>query len=639
MSKMNENELRRRLDLLSEIKPSPQAAGQALDRVRQTLTQTDQQPDARPVSFWRTIMASKLTKPVIAAAALLAIVILWQSMTFTGNAYALSDVPHLLEQAKTIHVRMRHFSGGREFPAEYWYDPASGRMYRSLKRPTTEQGPDGLQSVTEVTRTVWDGQYVMEVNDRTKTVGFQRLLTSQQQLNRILIAEFGLKIALQDIANLDKYTRIGNEEIGGESYDIWRREFKMVPTPQVRYRSDYWVSPATGKVGRVRRWIKTDADWILTGEMDAVQIDVEPPAGLFSTEPPAGYTLKNEKHVAEYTGIGLTAYESEGCSLRAPVSLGLEDGSVLVCWRTTGGPAVPDPNAPYENLSFGGDLAQTPMRVFGLISATDENHTEPVLHYVGRHVAVTRNAGTVYEWALYVPPRTVVATERTVLTITAIQPKVQMSGDLRTEHRSLIGFASLCITREDFEQYVPTAARELSDNQAVPAELTYDGLQALAQRVRATPELYEAVRTWAEGPQSRMLKAEPVETTTPEQVRQKAKQLAEAFFAAIVDGRDTDAMNMLEYEEPRASRVVTGMKQLPGVKDIKVESIYSTEENALVLTNEFPAYEGRSGRWAIGIRKEKGTWRIGDFDATTTEKMQEEIDDYLKHFPNAKHFP
>ena len=34
MSKMNETELRRRLDLLSEIEPSPQATGRALDRVR-----------------------------------------------------------------------------------------------------------------------------------------------------------------------------------------------------------------------------------------------------------------------------------------------------------------------------------------------------------------------------------------------------------------------------------------------------------------------------------------------------------------------------------------------------------------------------------------------------------------------------
>lgn len=584
-------------------------------------------------------MASKLTKLAIAAAALLAIVILWQSTLFTGNAYALSDVPHLLGQAKTLHVRMRHFNSGREFPAEYWYDPANGRMYRSWERPATEQGPDGLQSVTEVTRTVWDGQYVMEVNDRTKTVGFQRLLASQQQSNQILIAEFGLKMALQDIANLDKYTRIGSEEIEGQTYDVWRREYKRLPTPQVRHRSDYWVSPATGRVGRVRRWIKTDADWILTSEMDAVQIDVEPPAGLFSTEPPAGYTLKNEKYVAEYTGIGFTAYESEGCSLRAPVSLGLEDGSVLVCWRTTGGPAVAARNAPHEGLSFGGDLAQTPVTVFGLISATDENHTEPVLHYVGRHVAVTRNADTVYEWALYVPPRAVVPTERTVHTITAIQPKVQLSGDLRTEHRLLIGFASLCITREDFEKYVPAAARELSDDKTVPAELTYDALQAMAKKVRATPELYEAVQTWAEEPQKRIGMLEPVETTTPEEVGRQAKQLVEAFYAAIVAGRDADAMKMLAYEEPRASRVVSGMKELPGVKDIRVEDIYATEEHALVITNEFPAYEGRSARWAIGVRRDKGTWLIKDFDATTTEKMHEEIDEYLDHFPHAEHFP
>lgn len=640
MSKMSENELRRRLDLLSSIEPSPQATCRALDRVRRTLDQAHAQPSARPASFWRTIITSRLTKPAIAAAVFLTIAILWQSATFTRNAYALSDVPHLLEQAKTIHMRMRLFHGAGEHPAEFWYDRANGRMYRSLELNAVEKGPNGLQNVTEVTRTICDGQYTMEVNDRTKTVGFQKLLASQQQLNQALIAEGGLKMALQDIRNLDKYTRIGKEEINGHPYDMWRREFRMAPPSQLGYRSDYWVSPTTGSVGRVREWFKGDRHWILMSEIDAIEIDVEPPAGLFSTEPPAGYTVKTGKDAAEVTGIGVPAYEGpEGYFLRAPISFALEDGSILVCWRMTGGPALTDPNDLYKNLSLGGDLAQTPMRVFGLVSAIDKERTEPVLHYAGRHVAVTRKTGRVYEWALYVPPHTIACTDRAVPTIAAIQPAVHVRvSDPRTPPRPLMRFTSWCITRNAFEQYVPAAARELSDDQAAPAELDYDALQALAQRVRSVPELYEAVRVWIELPGGRVAELEPVEITTPVPVGQQATELVEAFFAAVIEGRDAHAMKMLKYEEPRARRVVTGLRRLPGVREIKVEDVYATDETALVITSEFATYESRSRRWTIGAVKEKGIWLIKDFDATNAEGTHEEISKYLQRFPDAKHF-
>ncbi len=641
MSKMNENELRRRLDLLSEIKPSPEATDRALDRVRRILSQPDKQLDARPARWGRILMRSKLSKWVVAAAVLVTITVLWQSVRLTGNAYALVDVPHLLGQAKTIHMTIRHFSGDEELRSEYWSDRENGRMYRYWEGLMSEDGPNGRQTVKGALVTVCDGQFIMKIDHHKKTATFERLLASQQESRRLVMADRASTGTLQDIRNFDQYTKADEGQIDGQQYDIWRRDWKLAGSESRRFRHEYWISPATGAVGRMRRWHRQDpaARWELLSETDRIETDVAPPTDLFRAEPPAGYALETPKATAELAGLDLDAFRSvEGHTLRTPASFTLEDGSVLVCWRGTHDSTGAGPDVLYENLTFGGDLPRAPAELFALISHPDENDPKPLVHYVGRHLMVTRREGRIYIWALYVPQK-----EVTVEGVSSHNIEfIRLNTPPNREAMQQWGLSSFVVTAHSFVQYVPAVMQELSDAQTVPAGMAYDNLLALARQIRDTPDLYEASRnavTEAWKHVAVLEPVKPVEIATPEQVRQQARQLVEAFFAAIVDGRDADAARLLRYEEPRASRVVTGMKEVLGVKDIKVEDIYATEENALVITNEFAAYEGGSGRWAIGIRKEKGTWRIGDFDATTTEKMQEEIDDYLKHFPNAKHFP
>jgi hypothetical protein len=610
-------------------------------------------------SIWRAMMRTPITKLATAAAIAVIALVVWRMTEGISQGYTLSDVPRLMEQAKTIHVRMRYFNGEEGVSHEYWCDLMDGRMCRYWERPAPEMGPQGWQTVMNPTQTVWDGQYVMEVNHRTKTARFERLLVSQRQSNRLLIAESALKMTLQDIGNLGKYTRVDAGEIDGRRYDIWQREFKLTNAKGFRIRYEYWISPTTGVVGRMRerRKYEQNQEWQLAMETDSVEIDAESPAGLFSTEPPAGYTVENQKAAAEVSGIGFPTFHSvQGHVLRAPVSFTLKDGSILVCWRGTHDSIGSGPDALYEHLDFGGDLPQAPAELLAMMSSPDKDNPGPMMYYAGRHLAVTRTAGRIYEWALYVPQYPIAADGVTDFVIAAVRlntpdpatwVRAQLTEDpaLRPNqmgHETMKmrtwGFTSLRVTAETFAQYVPPALHELSDDQTVPREMTYEGLLTLADRVRATPELYERVREQVTETQERVAVLEPVEITTPEQAAQQAKRLVEIFYAAIVDGRDADAVKMLRYEEPRASRVVTGMKQLPGVREIKVEDIYATGENALVVTNEFPVDEGRSGRWAISVIKEKGTWLIKDFDATTTDRMGEEVDKYLQPFPDAKHF-
>jgi len=68
MSKISEEEIRRHLELLSQIQPSVQSADRAIQRVRRVLTEYEQSPKIQNISIWRIIMKSPITKLAVAAA-------------------------------------------------------------------------------------------------------------------------------------------------------------------------------------------------------------------------------------------------------------------------------------------------------------------------------------------------------------------------------------------------------------------------------------------------------------------------------------------------------------------------------------------------------------------------------------------
>lgn len=67
MSKIDENEIRRRLKLLSQIEPIPEAARRATERVRDTLVKKEKRRES--TRMWRAIIKRPITK--LAAAAIL----------------------------------------------------------------------------------------------------------------------------------------------------------------------------------------------------------------------------------------------------------------------------------------------------------------------------------------------------------------------------------------------------------------------------------------------------------------------------------------------------------------------------------------------------------------------------------------
>lgn len=103
MSKMNDAELQRRLELLASVQPSPEATRRAMDRVRQTILSDENLPARK--SLWRIIMESKWSKLAVAAAVILAVVI---GLNLTGSRHlggvAWSQTLQKVQQAQScIH--------------------------------------------------------------------------------------------------------------------------------------------------------------------------------------------------------------------------------------------------------------------------------------------------------------------------------------------------------------------------------------------------------------------------------------------------------------------------------------------------------------------------------------------------------
>jgi len=73
MPKFNEEEILRRLKLLSQLKPTPEATEHATERARQTLTDKQKRRESSNARIWRAIIKSPITKLAAAAVIIMAI--------------------------------------------------------------------------------------------------------------------------------------------------------------------------------------------------------------------------------------------------------------------------------------------------------------------------------------------------------------------------------------------------------------------------------------------------------------------------------------------------------------------------------------------------------------------------------------
>jgi hypothetical protein len=436
----------------------------------------------------RKIMKSKITKLAAAAVIVIAIVL---SIIFLDKsvapAYAVTDLPGLFEKAKVIHIQgWQYFPGhrmpdGGEIPPveiDNWIDLETGRSCYTGTGLSTDK--NGVR--VTISETISDGQYKMLLNHSEGYATFFRVSDYQQMLSAYHISGVFSGQIFGDIEQLQNFEQVGWEQMDGVEYQVWQQDTAHAVTAHAD-RLKFWLSPQTGKLGRVQIWSKaTDDQWELNKDY-LVDYDVAIPDGVFTLEPPEGYTLKNtmETAIPQELGSGGGVRYSDGkYSLSADTVIGfiMGEGSVIIAWQSSDSKSGISQDEFFTGLEFGGPLPRLPVEIYGLKPAGVSSN----LTYTGYHLAYTQKGDKFVEWSLYVPDGTPPAGVRQlgcdVLYRFNIEPKPKWRIGLTVNCSLLIGGA------EDFDKWILGAMAELSDDGTAPADITYERVLALAGQVR-----------------------------------------------------------------------------------------------------------------------------------------------------------
>jgi outer membrane lipoprotein-sorting protein len=442
----------------------------------------------RPLNIGRIIMKSPITKLAAAAmlifAAVLSITILDKSAT---HAYAVTDLPGLFEQAKIIHIQGWQYFGGHRMPDGKKIRPVEIDNWVDLENSRSRHTGTGVsidKNGVRVTigETISDGQYQVNLDHTEKDVTFFKVSDYQRMLNAYLISKLMYGQMFSEIEQLKNFKKVGWEQIDEIVYDIWQREVIHAVTEHTN-RFKYWISPNSGKLGRVQMWSKANNDqWELNYDYCEIDYDVEVPDGIFAMEIPEGYTLKNTMKTAipeELGSGGGVGYGDDQCSLRADTKIGfiMGDGSVIVAWGSENSKSDTLQDELFKGLEFGGPLPKLPVEIYGLKPAGVSSDTT----YTGYHLTYTQKAGKFVEWSLYVPDGTPPASVR------EFGYDVLYRFNLDHEPKWRIGLTVNCMpieAVEDFDKWVLGAMAELSDDGKAPENVTYENILQLTEQIR-----------------------------------------------------------------------------------------------------------------------------------------------------------
>jgi len=437
----------------------------------------------------RRFIMNRFTKFAAAAAiivaAVLSISILDKSAT---PAYGITDLPELFEQAKVIHIQgWQYFSGhrmpnGKKIPPveiNNWLDLENGRSRFTYTGLSDDR--NGIRIMTG--ESVSDGEYKMNLNHTDKYALFSKISDYQRMLNAYHISKLIYGQLFGEIEQLQNFKKVGHEEIDEVVYDIWQRE-TIHAVSEHAYRLKFWLSPNSGKIGRVQMWSKVNNDqWELDYDYCDIDYNVVVPDEVFAMEIPEDYTLKNTKETAiplELGGGGGVGYSDDQCSLRADTLIGfmMSDGSVIVAWNSVNTKSAIPQDELFMGLEFGGPLPKLPVEIYGLKPAGMSSD----ITYTGYHLTCTQKAGKFIEWSLYVPDGTPPASVR------QLGCDVLYRFNLDHEPKWRIGLTVNCSLPieafEDFGKWILGAMAELSDDGKAPENVTYESVLQLTEQLR-----------------------------------------------------------------------------------------------------------------------------------------------------------
>jgi len=442
------------------------------------------------LSIWRIIIKSKITKLAAAAVIIIAMVL---SITILDKsvkpAFAITDLPGLFEQARVIHIQGWHYfpdhkmPDGKEIPPvaiDNWIDLENGRS----RCTGAGLGIDKNGVRVTISETLSDGQYKMNLNHTEKYAQFFKISDYQRMLDAYYASKLMFSQVFGDIEQLQNFKKMGCEKINNAEYDVWQYERKHAVVERA-YRLKFWLSPNSGKLGRVQMWSKLNEDhWGLNYELSEIEYNVVVPNGIFSMEIPEGYTFKNTKETAlplELGSGGGVGYSDDRYDLSADTVIGflLDDGSVIVGWQSVDKKSEILQEELFKGLEFGGPLPKLPVEIYGLkpTGVTSD------ITYTGYHLAYTKKVGKFIEWSLYIPDGTPLANVKRlgcdVLYRFNLDPEPKWKIGLTVDCSLLIDSAN------EFDKWVRGAMAELSDDGKAPEHVTYENVLRLTEQIRS----------------------------------------------------------------------------------------------------------------------------------------------------------
>jgi outer membrane lipoprotein-sorting protein len=265
MSQINDAELRRRLEALANVQPSPEATSRAIERVRQTIL-NNQRPQARE-SIGRIIMNSKWSKLAVAAGIVLAVVLGLSLFTGSGTGKVYAQVIEQLHNAKTLTFSIITMTGQETMPTV--------RMDIAFKEPgyLRTATADGYITVVQATQ---DNVKGISLVPGTKSyVVFEMAHVPDKQEN-------------DPWASVDKLRALpaqADEALGGKEIDGRMLEGYRVHQPDAT--TTVWIDPKTGDL------VRAELEFANAPGMSMIlsdfRVDVPLDDALFSLMPPEGY--------------------------------------------------------------------------------------------------------------------------------------------------------------------------------------------------------------------------------------------------------------------------------------------------------------------------------------------------------------
>ncbi|MFC1738072.1 hypothetical protein ACFL1G_03370 [Planctomycetota bacterium] len=466
------------------------AIGSEDSLVDEVMSRIDARPIAQPTRLLRRFIMNRFTK-LTAAAVIVASILIFFRQFGTSAVYGITDLPKILKQAKTVHIKGWGFIPqndeieGKDLQKQnldFWFDIENGR-YRMLK-------PGGFFR-TDLNKPMYfleicDGEYIMETsyfssledNILVPQVSFKKMNSYEQRLQTHKMLNSFFPPFMSDPEQIRGFVKSGQEVINGELLDIWKGEMitagSSVPSGKVKI----WMSPDSGKMCRMLMWHnmeKSSVTWLPLLDIDTVEYDVEVPPDCFKTEPPEGYKLLNTKGSALVKEIGDDVSDSK---FYVCIGFTMSDGSVIVGWHANSEPDNLQEHL-FENLKPGDPLPKLPAQITELTPYPAMNG----LKWIGHHLAYTEKNNKFYEWSIYVsktesPRRNTFNWYDIVRKYNGAEPR-----SFGGWPRSIIDDIAIN-SEDDFKTWVRGAMSQLSDDGKTPEDVTFDSVLYLAERIR-----------------------------------------------------------------------------------------------------------------------------------------------------------